>query len=104
MDRATFTELAKTASQRVLGSDEGNVTAVPDIRFRVQLGTSNDDFVGDPRFTLYDDEPSDHDGLAFEEFIELLWRNDRVPAWIDLHRIEDIPGGNWIEARCAGRF
>ena len=48
--------------------------------------------------------PSDHDGLAFDEFIELLWRNDRVPAWIDLHKIEDRPGGNWIEARCAGRF
>ena len=28
MDRATFTELATTASQRVLGSDEGSLVAV----------------------------------------------------------------------------
>ena len=106
MDRKAFTELAAYSARRALPRAERyRLVPVEEIRFRALLNCSYDVGADDPLFSLFPDEVGvERDGLNLDEFVTLIWREGRVPVWVDLTPEPERTDGLWLEAKCAGRY
>lgn len=111
MNKDTFIELLSKASKSSRDFARTMIIeGLPDtVVFKVRLNCSYD---GNP---LHADErvyPDDRErftegqleGLQIEYVVELLWRDGRVPEWIDISVIDADDEHTIVEARCCGRF
>ena len=78
------------------------------MRFRVRLNCSYDGWAG-PDVRLYPEDDSYEQAFRYrscssDEIVDLLWRDGRVPEWVDLRAIDLVGEDVVIEARCCGRF
>jgi hypothetical protein len=75
-----------------------------DFKYTVRLNSSNDD----PNLKQFDIYPSDNDKtiefITVTEVVELLYRKNKVPVWIDIS-VESTTKNNTIfQLLCAGRY
>jgi hypothetical protein len=113
MERSTFAErLQSAANQSLLLS----LTSTPPepwpeavgLRFRVRLNCSYDGWAG-REVRLYPEDGSYEQAFRYrscplDEVVDLLWRDGRVPEWVDLHAIDLVGEDVVMEACCCGRF
>ena len=110
MDRGTFKERLREVSHRVvLFAREHVVQQLPEeVAFRVY---PNQSFDGNPRVgdeVVFPDE-SLPDGQflgpwSAEEVVKYLWRDGKVPEWIDAGVESEDAQRSLIALRCCGRF
>jgi hypothetical protein len=79
-------------------------TLVPEFRYDVYLNISHDD----PSLTQFDIYPEDSErvesGLTDEEVCNLLYRNGKVPVWIDISVYKTDKKITVFKLLCAGRY
>jgi hypothetical protein len=79
-------------------------TLVPEFRYDVFLNVSNDD----PTMTKFDVYPDDYGkselGLTAEEVGNLLFRDNKVPVWIDILVHKADKKTTTFKLSCSGRF
>lgn len=77
---------------------------VPEFRYDVHLNSSNDD----PKLTQFDIYPEDNDrienGLTDKEVRDLIYRNGKVPVWIDVAVHKSDRRITTFKLLCAGRY
>ena len=73
-------------------------------RYDVHLNSSNDD----PKLTQFDIYPEDNDrienGLTDKEVRDLIYRNGKVPVWIDVAVHKSDRRITTFKLLCAGRY
>lgn len=79
------------------------------IRFRVRLNCSYDANPLQSDETLYPEDSSLEraKGLVSceeEEVVDLLWRNGKIPEWIDIAVVNEVDSTTILELKCCGRF
>lgn len=83
---------------------------LPDaMRFRVRLNCSYD---GNPLRsdeTLYPEDSSLERAKGLlscreEEVVDVLWREDKIPEWIDISVVNEVDRTTILELKCCGRF
>jgi len=77
---------------------------IPEFRYDVFLNTSKDD----PSFTQFDVYPEDNEriekGLTDKEVRDLIYRNGKVPVWIDISVYKSDKKTTTFKLLCAGRY
>jgi hypothetical protein len=77
---------------------------IPEFRYDVFLNFSNDD----PSLTQFDIYPEDSErietGLTDKEVCELIYRNGKVPVWIDISIHKSERKTTTFKLLCAGRY
>jgi hypothetical protein len=111
MERITFAlrlhEAAAAARKFALSHVEEKLPEP--LRFRVRLNCSYD---GNPLRsdeTLYPEDSSPERTRRFircteDEAVTLLWRDGKIPEWIDISVVNEIDSTTILELRCCGRF
>jgi hypothetical protein len=111
MDRDTFTARFHRASAQARDFARGFVVEpLPDaLRFRVRLNSSYDGnpLVGDE--VVYPEDGGFERALALhdvgaDEVLAVLWRDGRVPEWVNLGVIGELGAATLIEVLACGRF
>ncbi len=110
VDRRTFETRLRTAAQQAVEFARQHVReALPDeVVFRVYPNQSCDENprVGDEA-VFPDDSLSDgesHGPWSAGQVVDFLWRNGKVPEWIDV-AVRDVDGRHTVVSlRCCGRF
>jgi len=79
-----------------------------DVDYIVEPNSSCDDNLREGEVVFPDDSLADgahHGPWAFEPVVEFLWRDAKVPEWIDI-AVSEVPdaGGIHLRLRCCGRF
>jgi hypothetical protein len=103
------TRLRKAAMRAVRFARRFVSDALPDrVLFRVLPNCS---FDGNPlvldEVTFPDDElplGAFHGPWALDDAVEFLWREGRIPEWIDVSVVAVADSATVIECRCCGRF
>ncbi|MDI3285785.1 hypothetical protein [Polyangium sp. 15x6] len=111
MDRATFASRLDSASRRARDfARELVVEPLPDeIRFDVVLDASYDKNPLHPDEFVFPDDGerfsrSDLMGLDAATVIDVLFRDGKVPEWINLAVTHEGGGRTFVEVLCCGRF
>jgi hypothetical protein len=114
MDKATFEKHLIEATKRVIEFTPQFVfNDLPgEVRYLISPNCSNDDLYGpigkdEERFPddtfLFDDrrkvKPAD-----VKEVVEFLWRNEKVPHWININAHSADDSYTYLELICCGRF
>jgi hypothetical protein len=77
---------------------------VPEFKFDVLLNQSSDD----PSLKQYDMYPEDDgkliESISDKEVVELLFRNGKVPVWIDVAVLNAEKNHTVLRLLCAGRY
>jgi len=77
---------------------------IPEFRYDVHLNVSNDD----PELTQFDTYPEDNErvetGLTDKQVRDLLYRNGKVPVWIDIAVHKSDRQITTFKLLCAGRY
>ena len=77
---------------------------VPEFRYDVFLNSSHDD----PSLTQFEIYPEDNGkverGLTDNEILDLLYRNGKVPVWIDISVYKSDRKTTTFRLLCAGRY
>ena len=76
-------------------------------RFVVSLNQSCDNTLSEGEF-VYPDDPlrvgNLTDSLTLDQVVDLLWRDDRIPEWIDMSACRTTPNFTLFSLICCGRF
>ncbi len=77
---------------------------IPEFKYDVYLNVSNDD----PSLTQFDFYPEDNKrieiGLTDKEVCDLIYRNGKVPVWIDIAVNKSNNRTTTFQLLCAGRY
>ncbi len=111
MDRALFVSRFRDASKKARDFARGLIREpLPDaLRYRVRLNSSYDGnpLVGDevlyPEDSAFDKAIALHEATE-EEVVETLWRDGRVPEWINLNVVGETGAATLIDVVSCGRF
>src|SRR5512142_2985306 len=79
-----------------------------DMRFRVRLNSSCDDSLRADEVTFPEEgglEQVERDAeLDADAALDLLWRDGRVPEWIDVRAVDETGAATILELEVCGRF
>jgi hypothetical protein len=110
MDQVVFEQHFRTAAEAALQfARRFVVQTLPDqMAFRVYPNQSYD---GNPRVAdeeVFPDESLGqgcfHGPWSFAEVIRFLWRNSKVPEWVDIAVESEDPSQTILSLQCCGRF
>jgi len=93
---------ARTFAQRFV-----HETLPEALLLRVELNSSNDSqpLCGDERVFVDDSAPARrHHTVTVDDAVSLLWRDGRVPEWINLTVVGIVDDVTIVEALCCGRY
>lgn len=111
MERITFAlrlhEAAAAAREFALAHVEEKLPEP--LRFRVRLNCSYDRNPLRSDETLYPEDSSPERAKRFircteDEIVTLLWRDGKIPEWIDISVVNEVDSTTILELRCCGRF
>lgn len=111
MERITFAlrlhEAAAAAREFALALVEEELPET--VRFRARLNCSYDGKPLRPDETLYPEDSSLERTKRLtrcteEEVVALLWREGKIPEWIDISVVNEVDSTTILELRCCGRF
>jgi hypothetical protein len=111
MERITFAlrlhEAAAAAREFALAHVEEKLPE--SLRFRVRLNCSYDRNPLRSDETLYPEDSSPERAKRFircneDEVVTLLWRDGKIPEWIDISVVNEVDSTTILELRCCGRF
>ena len=75
-----------------------------EFKYNVELNGSKDD----PKLEQFDIYPEDNgivkNGLSESEVIDLIFRNEKIPVWIDINVCKSDEVKTTINLLCAGRY
>lgn len=109
MTRERFTLAMRSAAE---GAKAFAATMVTDdlpteCRFVVFLNQSCDDTLREGEF-VYPDDPlrmgNLTNSLTLDQVVDLLWRDGRIPEWIDMSACRTTPDFTLLSLICCGRF
>lgn len=110
MDRETFASRFASSAARARDFAQTLVLeSLPrDLLFRVRLNSSNDRNAS-PEAVVYPEDSAYERANALrrcslETVIDTLWRDGRVPEWINLSAIDTTDDATLVEVVCCGRF
>jgi hypothetical protein len=108
MDRDVFAARFMGSAQRARDFARGFVVEVlPEaVRFRVLFNQSNDDIepLRAGEIVFPQDSGRTLSACTAENAVDQLWRNGRIPEWIDLSVVDVKRASTVVEALCCGRF
>jgi len=111
MERITFAlrlhEAAAAACEFALAHVEEKLPGP--LHFRVRLNCSYDRNPLRSDETLYPEDSSPERAKRFircteDEVVNLLWRDGKIPEWIDISVVNEVDSTTILELRCCGRF
>jgi hypothetical protein len=110
MERQRFAQHLDSATQRAIDFARRYVIneLAGDVSYLVQPNQSCDDNLREGEVIFPEDslpEEAHHGPWAAERVVEFLWRDGRVPEWIDI-AVAEVPdtGGIRVGLLCCGRF
>ncbi|WP_238006732.1 hypothetical protein KZZ52_24075 [Dactylosporangium sp. AC04546] len=111
MDRDVFIARFAAAAQAawVLGQEYIAEELPPQLRFRVRLNQSYDGHPPQAGEVRYPQDSAHHRAVALNKVdaqtvVAELWRNGRVPEWVNLSVVGETGAATVIEVVCCGRF
>jgi hypothetical protein len=111
MEKKVFAERLQAAMRHLIELCRPEVDGVlPDkTQFRVLLNRSFDGHADPSKHRLYpeDDSPERQQALracSQEQVVDELWRDGRIPEWIDARVVGETGEATCIELTCCGRF
>ena len=109
MTRERFTHAMRLAAEAARAFAATMVTddLPAECRFVVFLNQSCDDTLSEGEF-VYPNDPlrvgNLTHSLTLDQVVDLLWRDSRVPEWIDMSACRTTPDFTLLSLMCCGRF